>query len=71
MFEVSRVDELKRALLHNENDIIVLNEKLSQEIFEKSKTYRFIRYAMQINGYEMVKVDNVSTFCVKFVKYGN
>lgn len=71
MSEVSRIDELKRALLHNEKEILVVNEKLSQEIFEKSKTYRFIRYAMQVNGYEVVKADNYGVFNVKFIKYRN
>lgn len=71
MSEVSRIDELKRALLHNEKEILVLNEKLSKEIFEKSKTYRFIRYAIQVNGYEVIKVANFGAYNVKFVKYRN
>jgi hypothetical protein len=32
MLEVSTNDELKRALLHNEDEIHVINKKLSQEI---------------------------------------
>ncbi len=71
MHEISRKDELKRALLHNQNDILVLNEKLSKDLFDKLKTYRFIRYAMQVNGYELIKVENCGAFNVKFVKYRN
>jgi len=37
MFEVSTKDELKRALIHNEDDIYVVNKKLSvkQHLFCK------------------------------------
>ncbi len=71
MFEVSTKDELKRALLHNEDDVYVVNEKLSKDILERSKKNRFIHYAMLVNGYEIVKVKTFGAFDVKFVKDRN
>jgi hypothetical protein len=71
MLEVSTNDELKRAFLHNEDEIHVINKKLSQEILERSKTYRFIFYAMQLNGYKIIKVKTFGAFDIKFVKDRN
>jgi len=71
MFEVSTKDELKRALIHNEDEIHVVNEKLSQDILERSGKYRFIRYAMLVNGYEIIKIKTFGAFDIKFVKDRN
>jgi hypothetical protein len=71
MLEVSTNDELKRALLHNEDEIHVINKTLSQEILERSKTYRFIRYAMLVKGYKIIKVKPFGAFDIKFIKDRN
>jgi hypothetical protein len=71
MFKVSTNDELKRALLHNEDEIHVINKKLSQEILERNKTYRFIRYSMFVNGYKIIKVKPFGAFDIMFVKNRN
>jgi hypothetical protein len=71
MLEVSINDELKIALLHNEDEIHVINKKLSQEILERSKTYRFIFYVMQLKGYKIIKVKPFDAFDIKFVKDRN
>jgi len=68
MFEVTTKDALKKALLHNEEQIYVVNKKLSQEILERSKKYRFIRHAMRINGYEIIKVKTFGAFDIKLVR---
>jgi hypothetical protein len=52
MLEVSKYDELKRALLHNGDEIHVINKKLSKEILERLKKYRYIYYAMLVNDPE-------------------
>ena len=71
ILEVSTNDELKRALLYNEDEIHVINKKLSQEILERSKTYRFVFYAIQRKGYKIIKVKPFGAFDVKFVKDRN
>jgi hypothetical protein len=71
MLEVSTNDGLKRALLHNEDEIHVINKKLSQEILERSKTYRFIFYVMQLKGYKIIKLKPFGAFDIKFVKDRN
>ena len=71
MLEVSTNDELKIALLHNEDEIHVINKKLSQEILERSKTYRFIFYVMQLKGYKIIKLKPFGAFDIKFVKDRN
>ena len=71
MLEVSTNNELKRALLQNKDGIHVKNKKLSPEILERSKTYRFIFYPMQLNGYKIIKVKPFGEFDVKFVKDRN
>jgi hypothetical protein len=71
MLEVSTNNGLKRALLHNEDEIHVINKKLSQEILERSKTYRFIFYVMQLKGYKIIKLKPFGAFDIKFVKDRN
>jgi len=68
MFEVTTKDALKKALLHNEDEIFIINNKLSQGILERSNKYRFIRHAMRINGYEIIKVKTFGAFDIKLVR---
>lgn len=68
MFEVSTKDELKKALLHKEDAIHITNNTLSENMFAKPDKFRFIRYAMFINGYKIIKIKTFGAFDVKFVK---
>ncbi len=68
MIEVTTKDELRKALIRNQDSIHIVNEKLSLSMITRPKKFRFINYVMNINGYRILKAKVLGHFDVKLVK---
>ena len=68
MIEVTTKEELRTAILNNNDDIHIASEKLAAGIMTRPRKFKSIIYAVYANRYRLIKTKLYGAFDVKLVK---
>lgn len=72
MIEVTNKDDLKKALVKNDEDQIhISNKQLTLDLLTRPQRYRRIFYAMRANHYRLIRLKSCGTLDLSFIRSEN